>query len=76
MGKEMVKEHSLSRMEKNMKGEVDGWKTLEWNTIRQKGKHLIQNCEWNIDKTMTTYKTNTHQKHQQLKSPLLVKQTD
>ena len=55
---------------------MEGWKPLERNTIRQKGKHLIQDCEWNIDKTITPYKTNTHQKHQQLKSHILVKQTD
>ena len=55
---------------------MEGWKPLERNTIRQKGKHLIQDCEWNIDKTITPYKTNIHQKHQQLKSHILVKQTD
>ena len=49
---------------------MEEWNPLERNIIRQKGKHFIQDCEWNIDKTMTPYKTNTHQKHQQLKSPI------
>ena len=25
---------------------MEGWETVEWNILRQRGKHTFQGCEW------------------------------